>query len=90
MSSSERTLPDKLVEFIYAINEHGQVDRNSITVNDSDPKCLVYEFIIWIPETTNSVVGMKYQVYNQTREGLPADWLGWHWQQVSVTGRRVR
>lgn len=85
-----KPIPQLLTDFIYAINEHGQVDFNSITVNDSDPKCHVYEFVIWIAESANTVVGMKYQVYDQTREGLPSDWLGWFWQQVSVTGRRMR
>lgn len=85
-----KQLPDKLVEFIYAINEHGQVDKNSITVNDSDPKAIVYEFVIWVNESANSMIGLRYRVWNQTRESLPADWMGWWWDQISVTGRRMR
>lgn len=90
MSNSERTLPDKLVEFLHAISKHGELDRNSITVNDSDPKAIVYEFVIYAPDSPNSMIGIRYQVWNQTRETLPEEWRRWHWQQISVVGRRHR
>lgn len=85
-----KQLPDKLVEFLHAIDKHGQLDRNSITVNDSDPKCHVYQFVIWVNESVNSMIGMKYEIFNQTREGTPEEYTGWHWRQISVTGRKFR
>ena len=85
-----KQLPQLLTDFIYAINEHGQVDFNSITVNDSDPKCHVYQFVIWVPDSPNSIIGMKYEVFNQTREGTPEEYIGWNWRQISVVGRKYR